>query len=165
MKKILFSIFLFFISTVSYASSCLVIGDSIALGTAQKLTQCWSSAKVGLNTEQALMRFETVPYMDVTVVSLGVNDKGTDLPTERNLYIIRSRIHSPVVVWILPTDVIKRESIEKIAYYFHDPMIDLNAPEFSNHISQKDHIHPDGIGYAMLAMDARIVGHYYSRSF
>jgi hypothetical protein len=135
-------------------SSCYVMGDSIALGTARQLPQCWSDAKVGLNSQQALTRFVNNPFTDLTVISMGVNDKGTDIPTRDNLIVLRERVRSPIVIWILPTDPGKKYTIEQVAYGFHDRTIDLNEPDLYQWISPLDHLHPTLTGYALVAMRA-----------
>jgi len=135
--------------------SCYVLGDSIAVGTAQQLPWCWSNTHIGLNTQQALRRFTQVPRADVTVISLGINDRGTRLPTEQNLAILRARLHSPRVIWILPPDAAKSAQILVVAGTYHDRVIDLNAPRFERYLSHVDHIHPNGTGYALVAHQAR----------
>ncbi len=139
------------ISNLSYAMSCSVIGDSIAYGTAKHLSKCWVNAKIGLNTRQAIKRFLYVPYADVTVISLGINDKGKNIQTEKNLISLRKTLHSSLVVWILPPDLEKNYIVKKMAWQFKDAYIDLNAPFFKKYISQVDHIHPTGKGYLILA--------------
>lgn len=136
-------------------ASCYVMGDSIAVGTAQQLPQCWSDTKVGLNTQQARQRFINNPITSLTVISLGVNDRGTRLPTVDNLAFIRSRVRSPIVIWILPTDLTKREDILRVAGAYNDRTIDLNDPDLRRYVSQVDHIHPSGTGYAELATRAQ----------
>lgn len=135
--------------------SCYVLGDSIAVGTAQKLPWCWSDAKVGLNSKQALTRFTRIPPVDLTVISLGINDRGSRLPTVQNLAMIRSRIASPRVIWILPADAGKSAEIQMVAAHFQDRTIDLNSPGFFRYLSRADHIHPNGTGYALVAYRTR----------
>lgn len=135
--------------------SCYVMGDSLAVGTAQKLPWCWSNAKVGLNTKRALTRFTKIPPADVTVISLGINDRGTRLPTVRNLTQIRQRVHSPRVIWVLPADVGKGAEIRQVAIRFNDRVIDLGSSRFRRYLSHVDHLHPSGAGYVLIANKAR----------
>jgi lysophospholipase L1-like esterase len=135
--------------------SCYVMGDSIAVGTAQKLPWCGSNAKVGLNTKQALTRYPQLPAVDVMVISLGINDRGSRLPTVQNLVQLRKRMVSPRVIWILPNDATKVAQIEQVANAFHDMWIDMNSPGFDRYLSHVDHLHPNGTGYAMVAHRAR----------
>lgn len=158
MKNIIFTAIAFTALTMTSAhaaQSCYVMGDSIAFGTATQLPQCQSDAKVGLNTKDALNRFIDVPYTQATVISLGVNDRGTSLPTDTNLEIIRARVHSPTVVWILPTDAGKKAVIERVAHAHNDLTIDLNSPDIIKHVSTVDHIHPDMTGYHLVATKAK----------
>jgi lysophospholipase L1-like esterase len=135
--------------------SCYVLGDSIAVGTAQKLPWCWSNTKVGLNTKQALTRFTQIPPADVTVISLGINDRGSRLPTVQNLATLRRRITSFRVIWILPADAGKSAEIQQVATQFQDRIIDLSSPAFLRYLSHVDHLHPNGTGYALIANKSR----------
>lgn len=135
--------------------SCYVIGDSLAVGTAQKLSGCGSNTKVGLNTKQALIRYPQLPATDVTIISLGINDRGSRLPTVRNLEELRQRIPSARVIWILPADATKSAEIHEVALAFHDQWINLNSPSFGRYLSRVDHLHPSGTGYALVAEQAR----------
>lgn len=139
--------------------SCYVLGDSIAVGTAQKLPWCLSDAKVGLNTRQAVTRFAQVPRADVTIISLGINDRGTHLPTVKNLAQIRSKITSQRVIWILPADANKSADILQVARYYRDQTIDLNSPSFARYLSGADHLHPSGKGYALVANQTRYLAY------
>lgn len=86
--------------------SCLVLGDSIAVGTAQALRQhgvvCRVEAAVGISTAGWRVRFAPwgVPA-NVVVISLGSNDRGAQYA---DLWQIRKRIKAKKVIWILPAN-------------------------------------------------------------
>lgn len=124
--------------TSTASASCFVMGDSIAYGTAMSLPACQSNAKIGLNTQQALSRFAQIPAADTTVISLGVNDRNSSLPTIRNLEAIRSRVKSKRVVWILPTsyELEKRQDVAKVAAAHGDRTVNVDR------LIGADHIHP-----------------------
>lgn len=160
LPKIIVLIVLLMVSKGSFAS-CLIIGDSIALGVSTFLPQCSSNTKIGLNTREALKRFGSSANT-LTVISLGINDRNKNIQTIKNLILLRNRIKSSVVVWLIPPDLNQEYYIQNIADHFGDVTIDLNSSSFKKHISNKDHIHPDIHGYKMLALDVIYVSKHYS---
>jgi len=87
--------------------SCLVLGDSIAVGTGQALRAegvvCRLEAAVGISTAGWRVRFAPwdIPA-DVVVISLGSNDGGR--AAYPDLWQIRKRIKAKKVIWILPAN-------------------------------------------------------------
>lgn len=136
-------------------ASCYIMGDSLAVGIAQQLPQCWSNTKVGLNTKQAVQRFIQNPRTYLAIISLGVNDNGTRLPTLQNLTFIRRNVQSNKVIWILPNKASRRNDILLVASLFQDQVIDMTKPNLQKYVSSKDHIHPSGTGYAVMAIEAQ----------
>jgi lysophospholipase L1-like esterase len=125
---------------------CLIMGDSIAVGTAQVRQECVSYSKGGINSYQWLnANVGKSPYVAKTVIiSLGSNDhKG--IKTESELNTIRQLTKADRVYWILPA--IKpeiQEMVRRIAVENGDvilPIKDLSS----------DRVHPTGKGYKQLA--------------
>lgn len=126
---------------------CLIIGDSIAVGTKMFApTECVSYSKGGYNTWQWNKKWGKTPLEAKTVViSLGTNDhKG--IKTYKELEKVRYRIKSMKVVWVMPPCNDKfckptvNASVLLLASKYHDYTI-------STSYVQPDHIHPSWRGY------------------
>jgi hypothetical protein len=120
---------------------CLILGDSIAVGTAQARPECVAYAKVGINSRQWNQDYSTNNLSAKTVViSLGSNDyQGVD--THAELLKLRKKIDSEKVYWIMPAikpDV--QTLVEEVANMYGDWIIII--PSLSN-----DGIHPTSTGY------------------
>jgi lysophospholipase L1-like esterase len=129
---------------------CLIIGDSIAVGTKMFApTECVSYSKGGFNTWQWNKRWGTTPLEAKTVViSLGTNDhKGVN--THKELSKVRYRIKSRRVVWIMPPCNAKfckpkvNETVRWSANLHGDTVIGTK-------FVQPDGIHPSWRGYKQL---------------
>jgi len=129
---------------------CLIIGDSIAVGTKMFApTECVSYSKGGFNTWQWNKRWGTTPLQAKTVViSLGTNDhKGVN--TFKELSKVRYRIKSLKVVWIMPPCNTKfckpgvNKTVTEIAKSYGDTIIGTK-------FVQPDGIHPSWRGYKQL---------------
>jgi lysophospholipase L1-like esterase len=135
---------------------CLIIGDSIAVGTKMFApTECVSYAKGGYNTWQWNRKWGKTPLEAKTVViSLGTNDHQY-IKTHKELYTIRVRIKAQNVVWIMPPCNAKfckpnvNAEISSIAYHFGDKVIKTDR-------LQSDRIHPSWKGYKELVSKAGI---------
>ena len=129
---------------------CLIIGDSIAVGTHMARPECVAYAHGGWNSWQwnkdYLDKASAEPSKTV-IISLGANDhKG--VKTEQELRKMRSAIKGQRVFWISPgkdRKPIPQDAIERIAKEYGDTI--LNRPEA--HMSP-DRIHPTGKGYKIL---------------
>jgi len=133
---------------------CLIIGDSIAVGTKMFAPKdCISYSKGGWNTWQWNKKWGNTPLEASTVViSLGTNDhKG--VKTYKELMKIRSRIKSKNVIWIMPPcnkgfcKQTVNHSIKEIAAKYSDNII-------STQYVQPDNIHPSWRGYKELVKKA-----------
>lgn len=130
---------------------CMIIGDSIAVGTAMQRPECVSYSKGGWNSWQwnkdYLSRASSTPAKTV-IISLGANDhKG--VKTEAELRKMRSSIKADRVFWISPgmeRKPIPQEAIERIAKEYGDMVL----PRPKNHMSA-DGVHPTGKGYKIIA--------------
>jgi hypothetical protein len=133
---------------------CLIIGDSIAVGTKMFApTECVSHSKGGFNTWQWNRKWGSTPLeAKKIVISLGTNDhKGVN--TFKELSKIRYRIRSVKVVWIMPPcnkGFCKpqiNQNVKDIAAKYGDTII-------STSYVQPDNVHPSWRGYKDLVKKA-----------
>ncbi len=134
---------------------CMVIGDSIAVGTAMYRPDCISYSRGGWNSWQwnkdYLEVAKSKPAKTV-IISLGANDHA-GVKTEQELRKMRSSITADRVFWISPgkeRKPIPQDAIERIAREYGD--IVLLRPK--DHMSA-DGVHPTGKGYKILAESTR----------
>jgi lysophospholipase L1-like esterase len=134
---------------------CLIVGDSIAVGTAQARPECVSYSKSGWNSwnwnKDYLAKASSQPARTV-IISLGANDH-RGIKTEQELRKMREAVKGNRVFWISPgkeRKPIPQDAIERIAREYGDTII--NRPEA--HMS-KDGVHPTGRGYRVLADQTR----------
>lgn len=128
---------------------CIIIGDSIAVGTKQFKPECVSYSKIGISSHQWNKNFgHNRLESDITIISLGSNDHQY-VKTERELRSIREKVKSKHVYWILPA--IKphvQEIVKKIQLAYGDRLIEIK------HL-QSDKIHPSTKGYKAIAESAK----------
>jgi len=125
---------------------CLIVGDSIAVGTHQAKTECVAYAKSGINSRDWLNKnIGKSPYVAKTmIISLGTNDF-SNIKTEEELRTIRKLSKADRVYWILPA--IKpniQEIVKKVAKDYGDIVVPIV------HLSS-DGIHPSWAGYKDIA--------------
>jgi lysophospholipase L1-like esterase len=132
---------------------CMVIGDSIAVGTAMYRPECVSYSKGGWNSWQWNKNYLTKDLSAKTVIiSLGSNDhKG--VKTRKELETMRELVKGSRVFWILPAGNLKAggvdiKDIQEIVRDIANKKGDIVLP-ISN--LQPDGIHPTGKGYKILA--------------
>jgi hypothetical protein len=128
---------------------CLIIGDSIAVGTHQFYPECLLLGKGGINSWQWNRMFPVVhESAKIAVISLGTNDH-IGVHTRSELETVRRKIVSEKVFWILPygnlvasrvpiTDI--QQIVREIATEHHDQVLTISAV-------QADNIHPSWSGY------------------
>lgn len=129
---------------------CMIIGDSIAVGTHMARPECVAYAKGGWNSWQwnkdYLAKASAQPARTV-IISLGANDhKG--VKTELELRKMREAIKGERVFWIDPGQdrkPIPHDAIVRIAKEYGDIII----PRPKAHMST-DGVHPTGRGYKIL---------------
>ena len=125
---------------------CLIVGDSIAVGTHKFKPECVAYAKGGINSWQWVnQNIGKTPLVAKTVIiSLGSNDhKG--VKTEKELQTIRELTKADRVYWILPAikpDI--QEIVQKVATQNGDVVLPITR-------LQPDGIHPSWAGYKDLA--------------
>ena len=128
---------------------CLIVGDSIAVGTAHFRPECAVMAKSGINSRDWNERhFHDQLKSDTVIISLGSNDLKT-LNTFKEIILLRSRIQAKRVFWILPANKPQKvELIKMVAEEYKDTIIPI--PNVS-----KDKVHPTTQGYQELAKSTR----------
>ena len=137
---------------------CMIIGDSIAVGTHVYRPECQLVGKGGINTWQFNNMFNVELLNAKTVIiSLGSNDHKY-LKTNQELIKVRGRIHDDAkVYWILPAGNLKasevdietvREMIRKIAKTKGDTVVEIKGLSI-------DGIHPSGVGYKQIVKDTQ----------
>jgi lysophospholipase L1-like esterase len=131
----------------------MVIGDSIAVGTAMYRPECVSYSKGGWNSWQWNKNYLTKDLSAKTVIiSLGSNDhKG--VKTRKELETMRELVKGSRVFWILPAGNLKAggvdiKNIQEIVRDIANKNGDIVLPISS---LQPDGIHPTGKGYKILA--------------
>jgi lysophospholipase L1-like esterase len=129
---------------------CLIIGDSIAVGTAMARKECVSYSRGGWNSWQwnkdYLAKASAQPAKTV-IISLGANDhKG--VKTELELRKMRDAIKGDRVFWIDPGQdrkPVPHDAIVRIAKEYGDTVLPRPKDNMSS-----DGIHPTGKGYKIL---------------
>lgn len=128
---------------------CLIIGDSIAVGTKHVRPECVSYAKSGWNSSQWNDTYSSKPLVANTVIiSLGSNDL-KNIDTKKELETIRDRAKAQRVFWILPAI---KPRVQDIVYEIAIENEDVVIPIRS---LQKDKVHPDLNGYKQIAKRTR----------
>jgi lysophospholipase L1-like esterase len=124
---------------------CLILGDSIAVGTAHFRPECAVYAKSGINSHNWLNKnVDKNLTAKSVIISLGSNDhKG--VKTFHELMAIRQLTDAGRVYWILPANKPEvREIVEIIAKNFGDTILPITS-------LSKDGVHPTTAGYKELA--------------
>jgi lysophospholipase L1-like esterase len=136
---------------------CLILGDSIAVGTHQFMPQCAAYAKGGWNTWQWNRDYlKNDLTANVVIISLGSNDH-KHIKTEEELTKLRAKVKAKRVYWVLPAGNLKASEVNiqwiqalvrDIAYKNGDVVLPING-------LQKDGIHPSWSGYRDIAAKAK----------
>ena len=121
---------------------CLILGDSIAVGTKMFApTECVSYSHGGWNSWQWNKEYLTKQLdANTVVISLGSNDH-SGVKTYQELHKLRQKVHANRVYWILPA--IKphiQDEVRRIAREHNDIIVTIPA-------LQPDGIHPSWRGY------------------
>ena len=123
---------------------CLILGDSIAVGTHQQRPECVAYAKGGWNTWQWNRDYLKNNLSAKTVIiSLGSNDH-SGVRTKAELQRIREKVGVAKVFWILPAIKPHIQSyIREIAEQYNDTVLPFTP--------SSDKVHPTTQGYRELA--------------
>lgn len=129
---------------------CIVLGDSIAVGTAQQRPECVSLSQGGINSRDWNKKNAGNSIAARTVIiSLGSNDyKG--IRTLWELQQLRDRVQADRVFWIMPAI---KPHVQKMVQTIANEHGDTVLPIIS---LQKDGVHPDNKGYRALANSTKI---------
>jgi lysophospholipase L1-like esterase len=127
---------------------CLVLGDSIAVGTQMFAKECQLQGKGGINTWQFNKMYPGSFYAETVIISLGSNDHQY-VKTYDQLFEMRQRVGAKNVFWVLPAGNLKASNvpieriqgfIREIAYSYGDTVLPIRG-------LQPDGIHPSWAGY------------------
>ena len=128
---------------------CLILGDSIAVGTKQFAPQCELIGKGGINTWQWNNMYPAANLTaSIVIISLATNDHKY-IKTEAELIKMRARVKSSRVFWVLPAGNLKGSEVpieviqghvRRVAAQYGDTVLPING-------LQKDGIHPSWSGY------------------
>ena len=128
---------------------CLIVGDSIAVGTHQFRPECRVHAKVGINSSQWNRQNSSRDLTAKTlIISLGSNDHA-GVRTMWELQQLRARADAERVFWILPAIKPDVQDMVRIIARDHGDVI-LPIPNL-----QADKVHPSVAGYKKLAEQTR----------
>lgn len=132
---------------------CLILGDSIAVGTHMFKQECTTIAQGGINSHQYYSKFvknKTNNFgAEVVIISLGSND-WDGIKTYNELYYLRDRIKAERVYWIQPNpEKFPRQAddVKLIALSYGDFLIKPTR-------YQADKVHPSWEGYKQIAKEA-----------
>lgn len=130
---------------------CLIIGDSIAVGTQQFRPDCAEYAKGGISTSRWLKKYGSNDLSaEVVIISLGTNDSD-QYNTYAKLVEVREKIKGKRVYWVAPNPEkrpTKRQDIYRVADKFGDTVLTTDR-------WQADKIHPSWTGYKQLGAQAK----------
>jgi lysophospholipase L1-like esterase len=133
---------------------CLIIGDSIAVGTHKFRPECVAYAKGGINSYQWVnQNISKLPMQAKTVIiSLGSNDHKY-VKTVKELRTIRELTKADRVFWILPHG---NHPKSNVSISDIQAMVKMVAEENNDIVLpitrvQTDNIHPSWAGYKELA--------------
>ena len=130
---------------------CIIMGDSIAVGTHQFKKECVSYSKVGITSRGWDKLFGKNDLIaNTTIISLGTNDSD-DYDTFTKLIEIRSKIESKKVFWIVPNLETRKKAYSNVvivARLFDDEIIIPSK-------YQKDKIHPNLSEYKEIAKNTK----------
>ena len=135
---------------------CLIVGDSIAVGTQMFAPECTLQGKGGINSWQFNKMYPGSFYADTLIISLGSNDhKG--VKTYDELFEMRQRVGAKNVFWILPAGNLKaggvpiekiQQIVKEIAQYYGDVVLPITK-------LQPDGIHPSWAGYKDIVKEVK----------
>jgi lysophospholipase L1-like esterase len=136
---------------------CLVIGDSIAVGTQHFKPECQLIGKGGINSQQWNKQYsKDIKPAETVIISLGSNDH-SGVNTFEQLMKVRRSLDTKRVYWIMPHGNNPKSGVDILEV---QAIVDLIAKDFGdtvlpiNHV-QKDNIHPSWAGYKEIAKEAQ----------
>ena len=123
---------------------CLILGDSIAVGTGMFRKECTTIAQTGITSKDYNKKYNKGSFEAKTVViSLGSNDS-ENIQTLKELFALRQVVNAKKVYWILPANKeTKRDNVSIVADKFEDKTVSFTP--------SKDKVHPTIAEYKKLA--------------
>jgi hypothetical protein len=119
---------------------CLILGDSIAVGTHSAKPECVVQAQVGINSRNFNKKYKGDFAAKIVAISLGSNDY-KNIKTINELIDLRNRVQADKVYWILPANNFEIQlAVQNVATMFEDWTIRIP------HLSP-DGVHPTTKGY------------------
>ncbi len=119
---------------------CLILGDSIAVGTHFAKPECEVHAQVGINSRNFNKKYKNDFAAKIVAISLGSNDH-KNIKTINELIELRNRVKADKVYWIVPANNLEIQvAVENVAEMFEDWTIRIP------HLSP-DGVHPTIKGY------------------
>ena len=119
----------------------VVIGDSIAVGTGQRIDGAVVSAEVGASSQAIYDSIKDNPDLRNSVnaiFSVGSND-GNMTTLTQNLERIRSSISATNNIWLLPYDDTRKQTVKTFAEGKSDKVLDLSRFPTSDNIHPRDY--------------------------
>jgi hypothetical protein len=132
---------------------CLILGDSIAVGTHMHAARCSIAGKSGINSWQFNKNYaQNIEPAQTVIISLGSNDH-RGVKTYDELQKLRNRVKAAKVFWILPNGNLKASGvdIEVIQHFVKEIAAQHGDSVLPITNISKDGIHPTGRGYKELA--------------
>jgi lysophospholipase L1-like esterase len=136
---------------------CIILGDSIAVGTQMFYKECQLVGKGGINTWQWNQMYAVNQLTaDTVVISLGTNDHKY-VKTEQELRKMRDRVQAKRVFWILPANNLPASEVsilfiqnivKQLASEYNDIVIEIKS-------LQPDKIHPSWAGYEQIVKEVK----------
>lgn len=119
--------------------TCIILGDSIAVGTHMFYTECQLYGRSGITSTEWNRVYPSVSQnANVAVISLGTNDYGFD--NKEELKKARAKVKAERVYWILPYGINKADTVREIAGLNGDTVVAIES-------ISPDKIHPTAEGY------------------
>jgi len=132
---------------------CMIVGDSIAVGTHNVRQECAEYATGGLNSWQWNKKYKDADLTAKSVIiSLGTNDHQY-IKTRKELEAMRSRVKAERVYWILPMGNSPKSGVnlDDLQHTVAEVAEKHNDIVIATKRLQKDGIHPSWAGYKELA--------------
>lgn len=119
---------------------CLILGDSVGVGTAHAISAasaqvCEVRALEGANSRQVLRWALPDRCFGAAIISIGTNDSA-DNTLARNLRTIRFRLTVRRAIWLLPYGQAQSRVVRTIIGQFGDEVLDLRP------FRTRDGVHP-----------------------
>ena len=136
---------------------CIILGDSIAVGTQMFYKECQLVGKGGINTWQWNQMYSVNQLTaDTVVISLGTNDHKY-VKTEQELRKMRDRVQAKRIFWILPANNLPASEVsilsiqnivKQLASEYNDIVVEIKS-------LQPDKIHPSWAGYEQIVKEVK----------